>query len=147
MTRWLLDTNILSELRRPRPEPRVTAFVAGQPIGDLLVSDMTLAELRYGTELVVDPGKRSALQHWLTHTLRPLLTDRVLPVDEDVLVKWQVVAEHYRRSGQIAPGADLIIAATALLHGLTVVTRNTADLTLSAVPLFNPWTDQPPVSD
>lgn len=61
MTRWLLDTNILSELRRPRPEPRVTAFVAGQPIGDLLVSDMTLAELRYGTELVVDPGKRSAL--------------------------------------------------------------------------------------
>lgn len=79
--------------------------------------------------------------------MRPLFTDRVLPVDEDVLVKWQVVAEHYRRSGQIAPGADLIIAATALLHGLTVVTRNTADLTLSAVPLFNPWTDQPPVSD
>jgi predicted nucleic acid-binding protein len=147
VTGWLLDTNIVSELRRPRPEPRVTEFVAAQPIRDLFVSDMTLAELRYGTELVTDPGKRATLQHWLTHALRPLFAERVLPVNEDVLVKWQVLAEQYRRSGRIAPAADLIIAATALLHGMTVVTRNTADFTLSAVPVFNPWTDHPPAAD
>ena len=67
MTGWLLDTNVISELRRPRPEPRVVAFVAARPLEQLFVSAVTLAEIRFGIELVVDVSHRAALTDWLTH--------------------------------------------------------------------------------
>lgn len=64
MSGWLLDTNILSELRRPKPEPKVVDFVGGQPLGSLHVSAVTLAEIRFGIERLDDAGKRSTLQDW-----------------------------------------------------------------------------------
>ncbi len=67
MTGWLLDTNILSELRRPKPESKVVAFVAGQPLELLFISTVTLAEIRFGIELVPDAGKRAELNDWLAH--------------------------------------------------------------------------------
>ncbi len=72
MTGWLLDTNVLSELRRPQPEPRVVAFVAAQAIDLLYVSAVTLAEIRFGIELVPEPSRRAELNDWLAHkVLRP----------------------------------------------------------------------------
>ena len=139
MTGWLLDTNILSELRRPKPEPRVLAFVAGQPIDLLFVSTVTFAEIRFGIELVPDATKRAELNNWLAHKVRPMFGQRALPVSEDVMFKWRLLVEDGRKSGHTFSQPDLIIAATALHHGLTLVSRDTADFERAHVPIFNPW--------
>ena len=139
MTGWLLDTNVLSELRRPRPAQRVLAFVAAQPLELLNVSVVTLAEIRFGIEMVSDANRRAELGEWLAHKLRPMFDGRVLPVDEDIMFKWRLLVEEGRKAGHTFSQPDLIIAATALHHGLTVVSRDTADYTKTRVPLFNPW--------
>ena len=86
MTGWLLDTNVLSELRRPRPNPKVVAFIAAQPLDILYVSSVTLAEIRFGIELVGELGQRAELNDWLTHRVRPMFGQRVLPVTEDIML-------------------------------------------------------------
>ena len=140
MTGWLLDTNVLSELRRPRPEPKVIAFVAAQPLEGLFVSSVTLAEIRFGIELVADPSRRVDLNDWLTHKVRPMFDQRVLPITEDVMFKWRLLVEDGRKAGHTFSQPDLIIAATALEHGLTVVSRDTAHYERARVPVLNPWT-------
>ena len=139
MTGWLLDTNILSELRRTRPEPNVLAFVAGQSLDRLFVSAVTLAEIRFGIELVGDAIKRAELNDWLTHKVRPMFNQRVLPISEDVMFKWRLLVEDGRKSGHTFSQPDLIIAATALQHGLTLVSRDVADFEKARVPILNPW--------
>ncbi|MCE2691780.1 MAG: type II toxin-antitoxin system VapC family toxin [Rubrivivax sp.] len=143
MTGWLLDTNVLSELRRPRPDARVRKFIAAQRLEDLFVSTVTFAEIRFGIEIVSDPIRRAELTEWLTHRVRPLFDQRVLEVSEDVMFKWRLLVEEGRKAGHTFSQPDLIIAATALNHGLTVVTRDTADYARSRVPLFNPWLAEP----
>jgi toxin FitB len=141
VTGWLLDTNVLSELRKPRPSAKVKAFVADQALETLFVSSVTFAEIRYGIEMLAQPNKRVELQDWLTHKLRPLFEQRVLEISEDVMFKWRRLVEAGRRSGHTFSQPDLIIAATALHHGLTVVTRDTGDYAMAGVPLLNPWVD------
>lgn len=144
MTGWLLDTNILSELRRLRPERKVVAFIAAQPLERLFVSTVTFAEIRFGIELAPDPGQRADLHNWLTHKLRPMFEQRVLPISEDVMFKWRLMVEDGRKAGHTFSQPDLIIAATALHHGLTIVTRDTGDYQHARVPVLNPWIDPPP---
>jgi hypothetical protein len=139
-TGWLLDTNILSELRRPKPERKVLAFVAAQPLDLLYISAVALAEIRFGIELVTDATKRAELNDWLTHMVRPMFEQRVLPVTEDVMFKWRLLVEDGRQAGHTFSQPDLIIAATALQHGLTVVSRDTSDYERARVPVLNPWT-------
>jgi predicted nucleic acid-binding protein len=141
VTGWLLDTNVLSELRRPRPEPRVVAFVSSQPLELLYVSTATLAELRFGIELVGEPGRRAELHEWLTHRVRPMFVQRVLEISEDVMFRWRIMVEDGRKAGHTYSQPDLIIAATAFHHGLTVVTRDVGDYARTGVPIFNPWSD------
>lgn len=144
MTGWLLDTNILSELRRTRPEQKVVAFIAAQPLERLYVSAVTFAEIRFGIELAPDPGQRADLHDWLTHKVRPMFEQRVLPVSEDVMFKWRLMVEAGRKAGHTFSQPDLIIAATALHHGLTIVTRDAGDCRHARAPVFNPWDLQPP---
>lgn len=139
MTGWLLDTNVLSDLRRPRPEPKVVAFIAAQNLDLLHVSEVTFAEIRFGIERVGDPVKRAELNDWLTHKLRPMFTQRTLPITEDIMLKWRLLVEEGRQTGHTFTQPDLIIAATALQHGLTVVTRDTSDFARARCPLVNPW--------
>ena len=143
MTGWLLDTNILSELRRPKPERKVLAFLAAQPLDLLYVSSATLAEIRFGIELVADAGRRAELNDWLTHKLRPMFEQRVLAITEDVMFKWSLLVEEGRKVGHTFSQPDLIIAATALHYGVTVVTRDVSDFQKARAPVFNPWTDAP----
>ena len=142
MSGWLLDTNVISELRRPRPSARVRSFVANQRLEDLFVSTVTFAEIRFGIEAVGDPIRRSELNDWLLHRVRPMFDQRVLEVSEDVMFKWRLLVEEGRKVGHTFSQPDLIIAATALQHGLTVVTRDTGDYRLARVPLLNPWVDE-----
>ena len=144
MTGWLLDTNILSELRRPKPERKVVAFVAGQPLEQLYVSSVSFAEIRFGIDLVTDPARRAALNDWLTHKVRPMFEQRILEITEDVMFKWRLLVEEGRKSGHTFSQPDLIIAATALHHGLTVVSRDRSDYARAGATIFNPWTDVPP---
>ncbi len=139
MTGWLLDTNVISELRRTRPEPLVVEFVVSRPLEQLFVSTVTLAEIRFGIELVADVNRRAALTDWLTHKVRPMFEQRVLPVTEDIMFKWRLLVEEGRKSGHTYSQPDLIIAATAAHHGLTIVSRDTADYERAGVPLKNPW--------
>jgi toxin FitB len=146
VTGWLLDTNILSELRRQKPEPKVVAFVAGQPLELLHISIVTLAEIRFGIELVPEPARRSQLMDWLTHKVRPMFEQRALAVTEDIMFKWRLMVEEGRKGGHTFSQPDLIIAATGQYHGLTVVSRDTSEYTKARVPVFNPWIDSLPES-
>lgn len=139
MTGWLLDTNVLSELRRRKPARRVVAFVAAQPLEGLYISSITLAEIRFGIELVADATRRAELNDWMTHRVRPMFEQRVLPITEDVMFKWRLLVEEGRKIGHTFSQPDLIIAATALEHGLTVVSRDTSDYQKARVPVLNPW--------
>src|ERR1017187_19722 len=136
---WLLDTNVLSELRRPRPEPKVVAFVADRPIESLYVSSVTLAEIRFGIELVAESNRRAELNEWLTHKVRPMFDGRVLQVTEDIMLTWRLLVEEDRKMGHTFSQPNLIIAATAIHHGLTVVTRDRSDYDKTRVPVVNPW--------
>lgn len=140
---WLLDTNILSELRRPRPEPKVVAFVRAQPLDGLYISSVTLAEIRFGIELVGDAGRRAELNEWLTHKVRPMFEQRILPVTEDIMFKWRLLVEDGRRTNHTFSQPDLILAATALEHGLTMVSRDTKEYERARVPVVNPWMVNP----
>jgi hypothetical protein len=139
MTGWLLDTNVLSELRRPKPEPKVVAFVAAQPLDRLYASTVTLAEIRFGIERVEHAIKRAALGDWLEHQVRPMFEQRVLPLSEDVILKWRLLVEEGRKARHTFSQPDLFIAATALHHGLTVVTRDAAEFERARAPVVNPW--------
>jgi predicted nucleic acid-binding protein len=141
---WLLDTNVLSELRRARPSARVRSFIAGQRLEDLFVSTVTFAEIRFGIETVSDPTRRAELADWLQHRVRPMFEQRVLEVSEEVIFKWRLLVDEGRKVGHTFSQPDLIIAATALQHGLTVVTRDTGDYKLARVPLLNPWDAESP---
>jgi hypothetical protein len=140
MTAWLLDTNVLSELRRPKPHRKVVAFVAAQPLDLLYISSVTLAEIRFGIELVTDAAKRAELTNWLANEVRPLFEQRVLPVSEDVLFRWRLLVEEGRKAGHTFSQPDLIIAATAFQHGMTVVSRDTSEYEKAGVPFLDPWT-------
>jgi hypothetical protein len=141
---WLLDTNVVSELRKRRPEPKVVGFIAKQPLDSLFVSEVTLVEIRFGIEQIEDPARRAELNDWLDRKLRPMFERRALPVTEDVILKWRLLVEEGRKARHTFTQPDLFIAATALRHGLIVVTRDTGDYRLARVPTFNPWTDREP---
>lgn len=141
MRGWLIDTNVISELRRPKPASKVVAFVESQPLDSLFVSVVSFAEIRFGIERLEDLKRRTELTTWLTHQVRPLFEQRVLPVSEDVMFQWRLLVEEGRRNGHTYSQPDLIIAATALQYGLVVVSRDTVDFERTGVSVFNPWTD------
>jgi toxin FitB len=145
VTGWLLDTNILSELRRPKPERKVLAFVAAQPLELLYVSSVTFAEIRFGIELITDANRRAELNDWLAHKVRPMFEQRVLAITEDIMFKWRLLVEDGRKAGHTFSQPDLMIAATALHHGPMVVSRDVSDYQKAHTPVFNPWIDPPPV--
>ena len=139
MTGWLLDTNILSELRRPQPEARVVQFIRSQSLDHFFVSLVTLAEIRFGIELAPEPTYRAELNNWLTNKIRPMFGERILPISEDIMLKWRLLVEDGRKAGHTFTQPDLIIAATGLHHGLTIVTRDTKDYALTRASVLNPW--------
>jgi toxin FitB len=139
VTDLLLDTNVLSELRKSSPNAQVTAYIVAQPLERLFVSDVTFAEIRFGIEQATDPLRRAELHEWLQNTVRPMFEQRVLPISEDVMFKWRLLVEAGRKVGHTFSQPDLIIAATGLHHGMTVVTRDTGDYERAGVRLFNPW--------
>ena len=117
----------------------MTAFYHAQPLRALYISVVSIAEIRFGIELQQDLTRRAELNQWLTLTLRPAFAGRILPVTEDILLKWRTLMEDGRKTGHTYSHPDLVLAATALHHGLTVVTRDRSDFDKARVPVFDPW--------
>lgn len=140
MKGWLLDANIVSELKRPRPNHRVGAFVAALPASLLFLSVATLAEIRFGIEKLADGLRRQDLTLWLDRTLRPLFSRRVLSLSEDVLLRWRQMLGLGRSQGRTVGNPDLLIAATAAIENLIVVSRDTTGFVMAEVPVLDPWT-------
>jgi toxin FitB len=139
---WLLDTNVVSELRRGRRcDPGVRAWAEAVPPIACFLSRLTLAEIRFGIERVTDPGFRAELEAWLRDGVRTWFGERVLEVDEAVLLAWRRLAWAGQKAGYTYAQPDALLAATAMVHELGVVTRNTADFARAGVALCNPWTD------
>jgi toxin FitB len=144
MKGWLLDTNIVSELRKPNCNPAVKQWSDSQPPQSFYLSTVTLAEIRFGIERVNDIDFRQDLTRWLDTTLRPWFSDRILAVDEDTILLWRQMVEQGRKQGYTYSQPDLFIAAIAALHDLCVVTRNVVDFQKSGIAVFNPFTDFQP---
>jgi predicted nucleic acid-binding protein len=136
---WLLDTNVVSELRRPRCHVRVREWVETQPNEALYLSRITIAEIRYGIERARAPRLRQELSRWLQTTLIPWFGERILEIDEAVLIEWRRMVERGRAVGHTFSQPDLFLAATAAVHGLTVATRNVGDFSAAGVSIVNPW--------
>ena len=114
-------------------------FYAREPLHELYISILSVAEIRFGIELQEDAARRAELNDWLTLTLRPTFAGRILPVTEDILLKWRLLMESGRKIGHTYSHPDLVLAATALQHGFTVVTRDRSDFDKARVPVFNLW--------
>jgi hypothetical protein len=136
---------VISELRKPSCDTQVRAWSDSQHPTSLFLSVVTIGEIRYGIErLAAVDSSRKRLESWLANELRPWFSDRLLDVDEDVLVIWRRLVEEGKAIRHTFPQPDLFIAATAILHDLCVVTRNVDGFHRAGVPLLNPWTDTHP---
>jgi toxin FitB len=144
MKGWLLDTNIISELRKPNCHPLVKQWSDSQLPQSFYLSTVTLAEIRFGIEQAKDEAFRQELKHWLNDTLRPWFSDRLLSIDEEVILLWRRMVEQGRKQGYTYSQPDLFIAAIAVLNDLCVVTRNVMDFQKSGVAVFNPFLDFKP---
>ena len=139
MRGWLLDTNVVSELRKPKPASAVTAFVAAQTGEQLFTTEVTFGEIRFGIEELEDASRRADIRLWLDRTLRPLFAGRVLAITEDVIVRWKTMVVEGQKRGHTFGQPDLFIAAIAALEDLVVVTRDTGEFVAAGVPAFDPW--------
>jgi len=137
---FLLDTNVVSELRKPRPEPKVVEWVGSINEELLYLSVLTIGEIRKGVAALDDTAKQVKLEAWLQSELAARFAGRMLPIDSGVAERWgTLTATAKKDTNRTVPVLDGLLAATALHHNLTFVTRNIKDLLGTGVRLFNPW--------
>ena len=137
--RFLLDTCAISELIKPAPDPGVLEWFAQQDELSLYLSALSLGELKRGIEKLSAGKRKTFLQKWLAENVIQRFSDRVLPLDRNICLRWGEMQARLEKQGKPMPAMDGLIAATALQQQLTVVTRNTRDMDASRVALFNPW--------
>ena len=133
--KFLVDANVLSEPTKPTPDPRVVAWLRTHE-ADIAVDPVILGELRFGILILPKGRKRSALERWFDLGAGRL---HCLPWDAETGLKWAELLARLRAAGRAMPIKDSLIAATAVVHGLTVVTRNRADFVKAAVRIFDPF--------
>lgn len=139
MSGFLLDTNIISELIRPKPEAKLTDWLESADEDLLYLSVLTVGEIRKGIVAMEQGKRRAALQSWLEADLKPRFSGRVLPIDEATADRWGAITGAAASQGITVPVVDGLLAATALQHSLTLVTRNTRNFAGTNVPAFSPW--------
>jgi predicted nucleic acid-binding protein len=135
---YLLDTCALSEFTKPEPSRSVDAWFAQIPDGADFVSVLTLGELGKGIAKLPASRRRTSLERWFGG-LRDRFSGRILPVDEPVALEWGRIAARSELSGHPVPSIDALLAATAIVHGLSVVTRNSSDIVRTGAPVIDPW--------
>jgi toxin FitB len=136
---FLLDTNVLSELERPHPSSNVLAFIRHTTLDRMFLSDVVLAEIRFGIETANSASRRDTLAKWLKDVMRPMFAARILPVTEDILVRWRWIVELSRPRRDTFDQSDALLAATAIHHDLVVVTRDIKPFRQVDVAVLDPW--------
>jgi len=137
---YLLDTCVISELVKPKPDPRVTQWVRSQDEENLFLSVITIGEIQKGiSKLPNGRKKKQQLQNWLSNELRERFTDRILEITVGVALVWGQVLGVCEKRGASLPAIDSLIASQGIFHKMTIVTRNISDMDPSGVSLFNPW--------
>ena len=139
MSGFLLDTNIVSELVKPKPEANVTEWVENTDESLLYLSVLTLGEIRRGIAALPQSRRRATLEAWLDKDLRARFEGRILVIDQEVADRWGLLTSAARNSRIVLPVIDGLLAATALEHNLTFVTRDTGKIPSMGVAVFNPW--------
>lgn len=140
MNGWLLDTDVISELRKKNCDEHVALWASLQPETTLFLSVISVAEIRTGIERSTSEARQQELSRWLD-TLRTSLQGRILGIDEEAMIEWIRLVRVARGEGYVFAQPDLFVATIAKTNKLCVVTRNTAHFTRAGVPLFNPWTN------
>lgn len=133
--KYLVDANVLSEPTKPNPDPRVVAWLRAHE-RKIAVDPVILGELRFGILILPKGRKRTALEAWFDAGVRRL---HCLPWEAETGLKWAELLAHLRRTGKTMPIKDSLIAATALVHGLAVATRNRADFVNAGVNIVDPF--------
>jgi predicted nucleic acid-binding protein len=136
---FLLDTNIISELVKPRPEANVTDWIESTDESLLYLSVLTLGEIRRGIATLPQSRRRVSLEAWLDKDLRARFESRILDIDQGVADRWGQLTATARNMGIVLPVIDRLLAATALEHNMTLVTRDTGQIPSIGVAVFNPW--------
>lgn len=137
---FLLDTNVVSEWTKPRPNPGVVEWLAEVNEDEIFLSVVTFAELRHGIERLAPSARRRRLDEWLSNDLPLRFEARIIGVDGAIADEWGRLVARREVRGAPIHAMDALIAATAQVHGLTLVTRNAADFQTSVKSVLNPWT-------
>jgi len=141
MNGFLLDTNTVSELVSAKPHPRVLDWMEAADENRLFLSVMTLGEIRQGVAALPQSKKRTRLETWLEVDLRSRFGGRILAIDGAVADRWGWIMAQAQVRGMTLPVVDGLLAATALHHNLTAVTRNVRDFAVVGLSVLNPWED------
>ena len=135
---FLLDTCVISELRKPTPSPAVTKWFQTVENQQLCISSLTLGELQYGISQLADGTKKTDLITWF-ESMETAFSEQTFPVTNEIAMCWGRTRAQLRTQGIQLPVIDGLLAATCSIHGLTMVTRNTADFKATEIQLLNPW--------
>lgn len=136
---YLLDTCVLSEFTRRKPDEKVIRWVDGIDEEKLFVSVITIGKIQRGIERLPESGRKTELLAWMNTALIERFAGRMLPLDAETMLLWGSLTRRLERLGQPLPVMDSLIAATALQHNLAMATRNVADFAATSVQLTNPW--------
>ena len=136
---YLFDTCVISEVIRPKPAAKVLRWLEQIPNDRIYLSVLTLGELRKGILRLDDSRKAHRLQTWLDTDVRARFQNRILPIDVEVALEWGKLCAESELADHPRPAIDALLAATAITHHLTLVTRNTADVAFTRAEVFNPW--------
>lgn len=139
MSGFLLDTNCISELVHSRPEPRVAEWMRAANESLLYLSVLTLGEIRKGAAALPQSRRRAYLESWLESDLQVRFSGRILAIDNHIADRWGWLTAEAQLKGRPLSAVDGLLAATALHHNLTLVSRNVSDFANTQVPILNPW--------
>jgi predicted nucleic acid-binding protein len=137
--KWLFDTNVVSEATQMRPNPGVVAALSKFPAEQTAISVVTLAELRDGAFLARGQEKRARLLQWIENAVEASFQERTLNLTVDILIDWIALSRRLSAAGRPRAAADLLLAATARVHGLVMVTRNWRHFADTGLAVFDPW--------
>ena len=136
---YLLDTNVVSEFAKDEPHQLVIDWLGAHRDAGLYLSVITIGEIQQGISLLSSSQRKNRLTYWLNESLLPAYADWILPVDTNTMLQWGRLSAQLTHLGRKMPSMDAMIAATALEHNLSLVTRNVADFTSVSLTLINPW--------
>lgn len=139
--KYLLDTCVISELPNQRPNPKVIHWLQIQDPETLYLSFVTIGEIQKGLVKLGDSPRVLILETWFENEILKVFEKRILPVDKSVSLAWGRLCGEAERIGRKRPAIDALLVATALVHGMTLVTRNVSDMAGMGVPIFNPFAD------